>query len=49
MSKSNQSIQINADGTETPVSVSYNTELNKAYFHLDVTTGAQLLRMVPTT
>ena len=42
-------MQINADGTETPVSVSYNTELNKAYFHLDVTTGAQLLRMVPTT
>ena len=42
-------MQINADGTETPVSVSYNTELNKAYFQLDVTTGAQLLRMVPTT
>lgn len=42
-------MQINADGTETPVSVSYNTELNKAYFRLDVTTGAQLLRMVPTT
>ena len=33
----------------TPVSVSYNIELNKAYFRLDVTTGAQLLRMVPTT
>ena len=42
-------MQIKADGTETPVSVSYNTELNKAYFQLDVTTGAQLLRMVPTT
>ena len=42
-------MQINADGTETPVNVSYNTELNKAYFRLDVTTGAQLLRMVPTT
>ena len=42
-------MQINADGTETPVSVSYNTELNKAYFRLDVTTGAQLLRTVPTT
>ena len=41
-------MQVNADGTETPVSVSYNTELNKAYFRLDVTTGAQLLRMVPT-
>ena len=40
-------MQINADGTETPVSVSYNTELNKAYFRLDVTTGAQLLEWFP--
>lgn len=40
-------MQINADGTETPVSVSYNTELNKAYFRLDVTIGASCCGWFP--
>lgn len=37
---------INADGTQTPVDVSISEDGRKAFFQLDMTSGAQLLYLV---
>lgn len=36
---------VHADGTESPVELSRNEETGKAFFKLDLTSGAQLLRL----
>lgn len=41
-------LQLNADGSQSPVEVSISEDGRKAFFQLNVTTGPQLLYMVPT-
>ena len=36
---------VHADGTESPVELSRNEETGKVFFKLDLTSGAQLLRL----
>lgn len=40
-------MQVNADGTESPVAVSRSENGQKVFFQLDLTSGARLLHLIP--